>query len=192
MRNSESEPKGAGNASDESLGREGVALPVAIPCVLDSQDARKCPQCGRTFRMQDRFAGKVIRCRGCKVIFRVTATEAIVHGSYPKRSASDEADGSEPLVGSARPPLPPPVPPGVARTLADDETLKDQEDVGQPLRVVHVQSASPGNPLITVLSVAFGGLCAIPLALIVLRFISEERFRYAADALPGFLVDWLR
>ncbi len=51
-----------------------VITPEAIHCVADGADARRCPQCGRTFRMNHSLAGKTIRCRGCKLIFKVEAT----------------------------------------------------------------------------------------------------------------------
>lgn len=54
---------------DESVPR------LAIACVIDGHQARRCPQCHRAFRMHSAFAGKTIRCRGCKTVFVVQADE---------------------------------------------------------------------------------------------------------------------
>lgn len=53
-------------------------LPLAVACFVDGCDARRCPACSRTFLMRPTFIGKTIRCRGCKVSFRVEATPAIL------------------------------------------------------------------------------------------------------------------
>jgi uncharacterized protein YbaR (Trm112 family) len=47
---------------------------LAVACFVDGCDARRCPACARTFLMRPTFLGKTIRCRGCKVSFRVEAT----------------------------------------------------------------------------------------------------------------------
>lgn len=56
------------------------ALPPATAAVVDGKDARRCPACRRAFTMQPKYAGTRIRCRGCKAMFRVPASEGPVEG----------------------------------------------------------------------------------------------------------------
>jgi hypothetical protein len=57
---------------------ESASFPLAIACFMGGRDARRCPACARTFFMRPTFIGKTIRCRGCKVSFRVEATPAML------------------------------------------------------------------------------------------------------------------
>jgi hypothetical protein len=50
---------------------------VAVECVVDGVDARRCPACSRAFSMQPQLMGKTIRCRGCRVPFYVTAASPL-------------------------------------------------------------------------------------------------------------------
>jgi len=178
--------------------------PLAIPCVIDGHDARSCPDCGRTFRMKTTFAGKTIRCRGCKATFRVTATEP-VHSDAPRPDAGpapfrEAAAPARPRLHHSPPPpahvaTQPSPPPTIFEDMGDvlDELLPDEHvpSVVRP-RNIKQPSASAGNPLATLAAVVAGGICALPAALIILRFVSKKRFEDVASMLPGFLVDWLR
>lgn len=178
--------------------------PLAIPCVIDGHDARSCPECGRTFRMKKTFAGKTIRCRGCKATFRVSATEP-VHSEAPPPEVAPAAPRE--AATPARPQLhhspPPPAPvatqPSPPPTIFEDmgdvlEDILPGEHVPSVVRPRNVKqpSASAGNPLATMAAVVAGGICALPATLIILRFVSKKRFEDVASMLPGFLVDWLR
>jgi len=74
-----------------------------------------------------------------------------------------------------------------------DELMPDEHvpSVVRP-RNVKQPSASAGNPLAALAAVVAGGICALPVTLIILRFVSKKRFEDVASMLPGFLVDWLR
>jgi hypothetical protein len=89
-------PKDTGSipveAPASAEGERCTAPPVAATCVVDGQDARSCPECGRVFLMKPAFAGKKIRCRVCKALFRVIASgapsDAPVHAEEAQPSAS--------------------------------------------------------------------------------------------------------
>jgi hypothetical protein len=72
-------------------GERSAAPPTAAPCVVDGQDARSCPECGRVFLMNPAYAGKKIRCRGCKALFRVTASEASADSGAHTKETSQAA-----------------------------------------------------------------------------------------------------
>lgn len=55
---------------------------VAVECIVQGVDGRRCPACSHTFAMQARFVGKRIRCRGCRVPFVVLAS---THASQPRK-----------------------------------------------------------------------------------------------------------
>jgi uncharacterized protein YbaR (Trm112 family) len=188
-------PLGAASLTDESL------PPLAIPCVIDGHDARSCPACSRTFRMKESFAGKTIRCRGCQVTFRVQATEPSLAGSESPEAAPIAANGSPaPPTLAARETKPPPPPaPPPPPTIFDDmgDVL---EDLGPGERVPSVVrprtlprvSSTPHSTIGFLLAVVLGGVCAVPLTLVLLRFISRKQFENVAAMLPEFMVAWLR
>lgn len=60
-------------ATGHEHGSEGRA--VALVCVVNGKEARRCPACERTFGMKPAFVGKTIRCRGCKTPFLVHSKE---------------------------------------------------------------------------------------------------------------------
>lgn len=74
-------------------GNPDVDILVAIECVVNGVDARRCPACGHTFSMQPRLAGKRIRCRGCKAMFGVLAS---VQRDVPAQKPAAQAPPSEP------------------------------------------------------------------------------------------------
>lgn len=181
---------------DESL------PPLAIPCVIDGQDARSCPQCGRTFWMKESFAGKTIRCRGCKVTFRVRATEpAIAERAQPKATPIQSNGAAapprplQPPSPSVAPPPQPVLPPTIFEDMGDllDDLLPGEQvpSVVRPRRIPTL-SAPPSNPAVTMIAIVFGGFCALPVTLIILRFVSKKSFDDVASVLPDFLVGWLR
>jgi len=175
----------------------------AIACVIGGQDARSCPACGRTFRMRDSFVGKTIRCRGCKTSFRVAATEPTVpKPARPQAAEAAPAGSGAPPV--SQPPLQPPPKPSAAQTPPQPTIFEDVGDllddlvpgekvptVVRPLRVPQLSPPSSSS-IAVVISVVFGGVCSIPITLVLLRIISKERFERLASVLPEFLVGWLR
>jgi len=181
---------------DESL------PPLAIPCVIDGYDARSCPQCGRTFRMKESFAGKMIRCRGCKANFRVRASESAL--AEPARAAAVQPN---PTAAPSRPlqPLPPPVPPPPPSpppppTIFEDigDLLDDVlpgEKVASVVRPRHVPrlSAPPKSPLVIMVEMILGGVGGIAVALAILCFgMSQDPFglftRPVPNPMPGPVV----
>jgi serine/threonine protein kinase len=67
--------------SSPTAGGRDTAPPIAAKCEVDGQDARRCPECGRIFIMRPKFTEKKIRCRACKVMFRVTASDVPTEAS---------------------------------------------------------------------------------------------------------------
>ena len=182
--------------------------PVARPCVIDGRDARSCPECGRTFRMQDSLAGKTIRCRGCKVTFRVTASQPLSAQSdhaepAPSQAAAPGANQAAAASGQLHEPPPPasrePQPgprPLIFEDIGDflDDLLRPGEKVPSVVRPRHVPPVArvPFNPMAAVITVVAGGVCALPATLIILRIVSKNQFDAVASILPEFLVGWLR
>jgi len=120
--------------------------------------------------MKESFAGKTIRCRGCKGIFRVEATE-------------DPADAS-----SDTPPI---ISEDIGDTMADPLPEEQLALVVRPRNIPRPYKHAD-QPVATFIAVVFGGVCAIPVALTILRLISKERFDRVAVLLPEFIVAWLR
>ena len=189
-------PQESVSSLDESL------PPLAIPCVIDGHDARSCPQCGRTFRMKESFAGKTIRCRGCKVTFRVRGTEPAPAEPAQAEAVPIKSNGAAAPPRPLQPP-PPPAPPAPHSspppTIFEDmgdllDDLRPGESVASVVRPRKVPqlSAAPSSPVATMIAIVFGGVCALPATLIILRFVSKKRFDDVASMLPDFLVGWLR
>ena len=113
---------------------------IAVECVVDGVDARRCPACSRTFSMQRKFVDKVIRCRGCQTPFfvvsssRTPATTTTPSSAPPAKSeveaAPADASGSEP-------PLPGPFPTVAASPEASDDggDVLDAAPAGEPVPV---------------------------------------------------------
>lgn len=117
---------------------------VAVECVVQGVDARRCPACSHTFSMQPKFVGKRIRCRGCRTPFVVLATTQACGQAAPLE-AFDEGgfieDPPEPASVSAKTPRPEPAPEPEPE-LADDSSSVIHEDGGDVLPVEPV-----GEPL---------------------------------------------
>jgi hypothetical protein len=192
-------PLRAASIADESL------PPLAVPCVIDGHDARSCPACSRTFRMKESFAGKTIRCRGCQVTFRVQATEPSLAESASPEAAPIAANGSpappplQPTLAAreTRPPPPPapPRPPTIFEDMGD--VLEDLGPGEQIPSVVRPRTAprvspAPNSTVGFIMAVVLGGVCAVPVTLALLRFISPKQFDSIAGILPEFIVAWLR
>jgi len=167
---------GSARATDKSL------PPLANPCVIDGHDARSCPQCGRTFRMKAAFADKSIRCRGCKMTFRVAPTEP----STEPTPASTRPD-------RVNPPLIPPTP-GSPPTIFED--VGDPIDVASPgppprsvVRPRNMPSLSPHkeSAVPQLIAVVFGGMCALPLTQLLLWFVFQKDPLGVASLLPAAL-----
>jgi hypothetical protein len=155
--------------------------------------------------MKPAFGGKTIRCRGCKVTFRVRATEGTLDApSRPEGTlvADRRQAALQPPVRPLKPPpLPRPPAPGPVRPATVFEDMGDVLDELLPGEEVAsvVRPRSRGRrvvpvdgPVSTVIAVVLGGACAIPVALVLLRFISPAQFDRVAAGLPRFLSDWLR
>jgi uncharacterized protein YbaR (Trm112 family) len=187
-------PQESVSSPDESL------PPLAIPCVIDGHDARSCPECGRTFRMKESFAGKTIRCRGCKVTFRVRATAASPAQQVRPEATLVEAHGSsappappqpDPAAPVMRPPPPPaPPPPTIFEDIGDvlDDPLPGEQvaSVVRPRNVPRL-SAPPVNPAILFAAVVLGGFCALPATAWILATFFPDRYREIVAGVAGFI-----
>lgn len=164
--------------------RTGVTAPIAIRCVIDGRDARSCPACGRTFAMKPAFAGKTIRCRQCKTLFTVTPSDSASVGPARANTAEYSPDVRMPNASPRKPlriPRPPPPPPAPTPVVFEDvgDVVEDGVAEGPAPEVVrprNIPSLSPEkeSPLLPVLAVVLGGLCAIPVALAILWFVMGQ------------------
>lgn len=136
--------------------------PVAIAFVKKGRDVRCCPTCGRTFAMKPAFAGKTIRCRECGAPFRVVATVAAAAGPQP--TISEDVGG---VIGAMLP---------------GEEVAPVVRPRNVPRRVRFEE-----NAVATMLAIVFGGMCAVPLVLIILHVFAPEQFKLIIRVLPAFL-----
>jgi uncharacterized protein YbaR (Trm112 family) len=185
---------------DSAAAQDASLPPVAIPCVLKGHDARSCPECGRTFRMKEAFAGKSIRCRGCKVTFRVLATPEAAHGAESVATSREQSlDGHtvQPVIAplqqkeatlTAEPP--PTIFEDIGDVLGDFRPGEKVKSVVRPRNVPRIKRVEP-NPVATFAAIIFGGVCAVPVAGILLRIIDADKYRQIVRSLPPFLRDWL-
>lgn len=145
-----------------AIGDDEALPPVAMAFVKNGRDVRCCPACGRTFAMKPAFAGKTIRCRDCAAPFRVTATVDAPAGPQPTISED---------VGVA-----------VGAMLPGEEVAL----VVRP-RNVPRRARSEENVVATMLAIIFGGMCAVPVVLIILHMFAPEQFKQIIRLLPAFL-----
>ena len=189
---------GTGNAEDSGP-------PVAIACVVDGREARRCPSCSRTFSMKPTFVGKVIRCRGCKVSFRVA--EAHASPSEPAVTSEPSVNRQERASGAPLAPLTRTVPEsapesegssaGPVPTIFDDigDVLDDvmpsepAPSVVRP-RNIPVRRSSTGDALFNIGSMVFGGLIAVPITQMILWWVLRRDPMGVAAMLPEAL-RWL-
>jgi len=89
--------------SSADLGAEPAAdqpdMHVAVECLVHGLDARKCPNCHRTFAMNSKYVGKCIRCRGCRVPFVVLASTLLADGAEPVKCTVEPtpSEGATPV-----------------------------------------------------------------------------------------------
>lgn len=173
------------------------APPLALECVVNGCDARRCPDCGRTFTMKPAFAGKVIRCRGCKTFFRVAATENPAAATVAAGTASDQAAWQHPL-GRAVEPAPPPVPPEPpAPPIFEDigdvlDELVPGETVASVVRPRLIQGLpqSSARPVAMLSAILLGGFLALPATQLILWRVFHKDPLGIARLLPESL-RWL-
>ncbi|MFM8494701.1 MAG: hypothetical protein ACKOEM_04140 [Planctomycetia bacterium] len=181
---------------------DDLLTPPAIPCVINGQDARRCPDCGRVFRMKESFAGKMIRCRGCKVTFRVRASKPTL--AEPARPAvapvqSNEAAAPTGPLYAPHPPAAPAQqrapPPTIFEDVGDmlDELLQGEQvpSVVRP-RNAPRRSPTPSNTFPAMIAVVFGGVCALPATAWILATFFPDRCREILKSLPDTIRSWLQ
>lgn len=200
-------PLGRGPDPAEDL-REGVSgPPIAIPCISQGCDARCCPHCDRTFAMKPAFIGKVIRCRGCKAPFRVTARDEPLPKGVVAAGGKNVTGNAKPKAPSLSPnqfQLPPRPAPLRERPLQPSPTIFEDigdvlddlvpgENVASVVRPRSVPRVSGGGneAVYQLIAVALGGLCAVPATMVILKIISKPKFDLVARMLPAFLTDWI-
>lgn len=179
--------------------------PPATMCVVDGRDARRCPECGRAFAMKAAFAGKTIRCRGCKAPFRVTATPQVLAepgaaAAYQQRERAAASQAPPPSPARFQPP-PPPVPaaaaaiplPAIFEDIGDilDE-LTPGEKVASVVRPKNaaVLPRSEDSPVVGLIAVVFGGFCALPATQLILWWVLDKDPFKLASSLPEVL-QWI-
>jgi len=184
-------------------------LPKATRVIVDGMDVRRCPVCGRAFSMQAAFEGKTIRCRSCRNMFLVEATDGV-----PPTSGRGEPSG--PATASAEPPhsfaMPrAPVSPHalvpVSDPAADEpEDTRAAEDIGDVLEDADSNEQYPvatvsrsyrkaagtdaGGVLAGLAAVVLGGLTALPTTLLILWWVFGKDPLHIAPMLPEH-VKWL-
>jgi hypothetical protein len=177
--------------------------PLAIGCIKNGQDARCCPKCGREFLMKPAFVGKTIRCRGCKVPFRVAASERPIEKSV--QAADKQAPEAQPRPPASSPPRlqptenPKPVPALPSRSPTIFEDIGDiLEDIRAGERVASVvrptNAAALAKPeyeaLATLIAIVLGGACALPAVQLILWWAFDQDPLLVGKALPDFL-EWI-
>lgn len=118
---------------------------IAVECVVQGVDARRCPACSHTFSMQTKFIGKRIRCRGCRELFVVLASTQAVGEPATTEDVSEGGfieDPPNPAHVSTPPSLPDPES-HLEPEAADDSASVIHEDGGDVLAV-----EPAGDPLV--------------------------------------------
>lgn len=177
--------------------RDQQAPPLALECVVNGRDARRCPDCGRTFTMKPAFVGKVIRCRGCRTSFRVAQTEHPVSEPVAVGTASDQAAWQHPLGPSSKPapsPLPPDPPaPPIFEDIGDvlDEPVLGEKvaSVVRPRQIQGLPQRS-GSSLALISAILLGGFLALPATQLILWRVFNKDPLGVARMLPESL-RWL-
>ncbi len=162
------------------VGRAEMVPPLAISCVINGRDSRRCPECDRAFSMKPAFAGKVIRCRDCKSSFRVSAAaedalarQAGAPSPQPPAEKPARPDADEPqLKAQSQEP--------VRRTVFDDlddigEVLGEAQ-AGEPVEMVVRPRNTPGptptakTPLALTIEVVVGGVVGLAITIGILWY----------------------
>lgn len=154
--------------------------PEAMPCVIDGRDARRCPKCGRVFAMQTEFAGKRIRCRGCRTTFFVTTSARLAHHQKLSHKISQTGNDRSPVSqGLAKPGPDLTRAPQIIQlsSVAEDcgDVLEDLQAYENVATVVKPKRVSSGhlqsNQLaIHLMAVVLGGVAAVVLSSFIVRF----------------------
>lgn len=182
-----------------SVSSHDESLPVAIVCVADGRDARRCPACSREFLMKPAFAGKTIRCRGCKAPFRVKATPPADRPPSapaetnpecsPQRSVSLPVSPRATAAPeeAAAPANPRPM---IFEDIGDVlEDLRPGERIASVIRPKNAAALARRNAeaLASVIAIVFGGVCGLVLTQLILWWVMGKDPFGIAPSLPGFL-----
>lgn len=160
---------------------------VAIACVKNGRDTRRCPQCAREFLMKPAFVGKTIRCRRCKAPFQVAATERTIENQPPacvESAVAAPVQAPSPLQHNRQPTQSPEtsaIPPHPSSTGFEDmgdvlEDLLPGESVASVVRPsnfphLHQPAVNPlAHPIAVILCLA----CGILAVLIVPRYWERD------------------
>lgn len=108
---------------------------VAVECLAQGVDARKCPACSRVFSMQSKFIGKKFQCRGCGAPFVVLASSgaAAAPSQVEESPKPDKAVVAKTLPDASPGPAVPDAPAEPPRESADDLPPVIHEDSGDVL-----------------------------------------------------------
>jgi hypothetical protein len=162
------------------IGRADLVPPLAISCVIDGRDSRRCPECDRAFAMKPAFAGKVIRCRGCKSSFRVAAAteDALAHqAGAPSPPPSDvKPPSSDAADRQPKAPFQEPAGGTVFDDMDDIGEVLGEAQAGEPVEMV-VRPRNPvrpaptvKTPLAMIFEVVVGGMVSIPIVIGILWY----------------------
>lgn len=179
------------------------APPPAVICEVAGRDARLCPTCNRPFFMKPAFVGKLIRCRGCKSPFRVTAAESAASTATSWAGASNQPLGMQ---SAGQPPQrfqapPSPVPaaaptsqrPAISEDMGDilDE-IAPGECVPSVVRPSNAAALAPANDhaVANLIAIMLGGACALPATQLILWWVFSKDPLKVASSIPE-VFQWL-
>jgi uncharacterized protein YbaR (Trm112 family) len=184
-------------------------LPKATRAIVDGMDVRCCPVCGRAFAMRQSLGGKTIRCRACRNMFLVEATDGVP-------PTSDRGEPSVPATGSAEPPhsftMPRTPSPPHSTVPVSEPAIDEQEDphaaedIGDVLEDADSNEQYPvatvsrsyrkaagtdaGGVFAGLAAVVLGGLTALPTTLLILWWVFGKDPLHIVPMLPE-PVKWL-
>lgn len=157
------------------------SVPSAIPCLVDGKEARRCPDCSRTFAMRPEFVGKTIRCRRCRLPFVVLAADP---GSLV----------ASPAAVPRVPPVPQPARPRAASRPAPDDVgdildeLRPGERVALVERLLESREATSMNAILaSPVVILFGTACALLATQLILWWVFGKDPLGIAAQLPAAL-----
>jgi len=171
-----------------------ASTPLALAGTVGGRPVWSCPSCTRTFAMHPRFAGKSIRCRGCRCSFYVPAgtldQAAAPMRPVPSNGATATKESHNASTASNRATkAPPPVPraePGAAAVSDDVGDVVDHPSRGMavPSAVRPASDRQSSNSTADLIAIVLGGACALPVTQLILWWVFHQDPFSIAKRLP--------